>query len=139
MKSKFMASDTYVRGFVLQNELIRRKRTTDDEIDTTFSQQITAGRYQLHSARLSDKQENSIESSYLSRTIRLTSQFFNQRIIEKALMCSESNFFRFNNLRQHIPGIRSVDELIDEYLPKYEIQYLYQEGKDIDDLDAREN
>ena len=23
MKSKFMASDTYVRGFVLQNELIR--------------------------------------------------------------------------------------------------------------------
>ena len=138
MKSKFMASDTYVRGFVLQNELIRRKRTTDDEIDTTFNQQITAGRYQLHSARLSDKQENSIESSYLSRTIRLTSQFFNRRIIEKALMCSENNFFRFSNLRQHIPGIKSVDELIDEYLPKYEIQYLYQEGKDIDDLDARE-
>ena len=53
-------------------------------------------------------------------------------------MCSENNFFRFSNLRQHIPGIKSVDELIDEYLPKYEIQYLYQEGKDIDDLDARE-
>ena len=44
-------------------------------------------------------------------------------------MCSENNFFRFSNLRQHIPGIKSVDELIDEYLPKYEIQYCIKKAK----------
>jgi type III restriction enzyme len=53
-------------------------------------------------------------------------------------MSSENNFFRFNNLKNHIVGIKSIDELINQYLPLYEIKYSYSEGKDIYQLEAHE-
>lgn len=138
MKSKFMASETYRCGVVLVNSIIKRVRTTDEEIDTTFNQPIKASRYRLQSAGLSDREQNNYEASQLSRHIRMTDEFFSRRIIEKALFKAENNFFRFNNLQNHIPGIHSIDELIDNYLPKYDIAYFYQDGKDIYNLDAKE-
>lgn len=138
MKTRFMASETYRRGVVLVNSITKRLRTTDDEIDTTFNQPIIAGHYRLQSAGLTDREQNGYEASQLSRHIRITDEFFSRRIIEKALFQAENNFFRFNNLRKHIPGISSVDELVDNYLTQYDIQYFYQTGKDIDDLSADE-
>lgn len=138
MKSQFMASDTYRRGVVFVNHITKRLRTTDDEIDTTFNQTINAERYRLHSAGLTDHEQNAHEASKLTRNIRMTDEFFDRRIIEKALFQAENNFFRFNNLCKHIPGIKSVDELIDKYLPQYDINYSYQQGKDIYELSADE-
>lgn len=138
MKTQFMASETYRRGMILQNDMIYRKKTTADEIDTTFNQPINAGKYQISSADLSDKEQNRREASYLSRSISLTSEFFNRRIIEKALIRAEGGFFRFSNIRHHIVGIKTVDELIDKYLPMYDIKYWYADGKDIYTLNPDE-
>ena len=51
-------SETYQKGFVLTNCQIYRKKTTDEEIDTTFNKIIKASNYNLHSTGISDKDQN---------------------------------------------------------------------------------
>jgi type III restriction enzyme len=87
---------------------------------------------------LSDYEQNQQIASQKTKVIRITDEFFAEPIIRKALVSAEANFFRHNNLVQHIPDLKTVDELIEKYLPKYEITYTYEDGKDIGLLNAQE-
>jgi type III restriction enzyme len=138
LKQKFLESDTYKKGFVLVNQTIKRTRTKDDEINTTFNRIIKAGSYHLRAKGLSDFEQNQMIAAQKVDDIRITDEYFSLPIIRKALMSAEGNFFRFNNLREHIVGINTIDELIEEYLPLYEIKYTYEEGKNIHQLNATE-
>ncbi|BAW80713.1 type III site-specific deoxyribonuclease [Candidatus Nitrosoglobus terrae] len=139
MKQKFLESDTYRKGFVLVNHPIKRTKTTDEEIDTTFKHTIKANSYRLQARGLSDREENQIIAGQKTqKIITITEQYFPLPIIRKALVSAEGHFFRFNNLCEHIKGIETIDILISEYLPKYEIQYTYENGKSIDELDPHE-
>jgi type III restriction enzyme len=138
MKEQFLASATYKKGFVLVNQTIKRQRTTDDEIDTTFNKIIKAGLYNLRSTGLSDFEKNRDIASYKVDEISITEEYFSLPIIRKALISAEGNFFRFNNLREHIPEIKSIDEIIEQYLPLYKIKYSYEEGKSISQLNPSE-
>ncbi len=138
MKQKFLDSDTYKKGFVLVNHTEKRTKTLGDEIDTTFNRIIKAGSYNLRAMGLSDFEQNQIIAGQKVEVIQITDKYFPLPIIRKALVSAESNFFRFNNLREHIVGINSVDELIEKYLPLYEIKYTYEEGKGIDQLSPTE-
>lgn len=134
LKSDFMNSETYKKGFVLVNQQEFRNKTTDSEIDTTFKREIKASAYQLHAGSLTDKQQNQIQAEVNHKTIDLTEEYFSRPVLKKALVATEGNFFRFNYLREHIVGLDSMDELIDNYLPLYQIRYSYTEDKDIHDL-----
>ncbi len=138
LKSEFLNSETYKKGFVLVNQQLHRSKTTDTEIDATFRREIKASTYRLYTRSLTDKEQNSIQAGIQYKTIHLTDEYFSPLIIRKALMLAENNFFRFNHLKNHIVGIESIDELIEKYLPLYEIKYSYSEGKDIDQLEAHE-
>lgn len=138
MKQKFLDSDTYKKGFVLVNHTEKRTKTLGDEIDTTFNRIIKAGSYNLRAMGLSDFEQNQIIAGQKTEIIRITDEYFPMPIIRKALVSAESNFFRFNNLCEHIVGIQTIDELIEKYLPKYEIKYTYEEGKGISQLSPTE-
>lgn len=138
LKPKFMASETYQKGVVLVNREVYRKKVSDEEIDTTFSQPIIATSYRIQSADMSDRAQNAAEASHQSTTIQITPEYFDRAIIEKALIRAENNFFRFNNLRRHLPQIQSVDDLIEMCLPKYQITYRYEAGKEIENLSPYE-
>lgn len=138
MKQKFLDSDTYKKGFVLVNHTEKRTKTKGDEIDTTFNRIIKAGSYNLRAMGLSDFEQNQIIAGQKVDVIHITDEYFSMPIIRKALVSAESNFFRFNNLREHIVGINTVDELIEKYLPLYEIKYTYEEGKGISQLSPTE-
>lgn len=138
MKQKFLESDTYKKGFVLVNHTEKRTKTLGDEVDTTFKRIIKAGLYNLRARGLSDFEQNQIIAGQKVDIIRITEEYFPIQIIRKALVASENNFFRFNNLCHHIVGIKTVDELIEEYLPLYEIKYTYEEGKGIHQLNSTE-
>lgn len=138
MKEHFLASDTYKKGFVLVNHAVRRNKTTEDEIDTTFNRVIKAGLYNLRATGLSDFEQNQITASYKVDEIRVTEEYFPLPIIRKALISAEANFFRFNNLSEHIKEIQSIDDLIEKYLPLYNITYTYEEGKGISQLSPTE-
>lgn len=138
LKQKFLDSETYKKGFVLVNHNEKRTKTKGEEIDTTFKRVIKAGSYNLRTMGLTDFEQNQIIAGQKVDTIRITEGFFSLPIIRKALMAAESNFFRFNNLCEHIVGIKTVDELIEKYLPLYEIKYTYEEGKSIVQLSPTE-
>jgi type III restriction enzyme len=138
MKEKFLESETYKKGFVLVNQTVKRNKTTDEEIDTTFNRVIKAGLYNLRSRGLSDYEQNQIIDGYKVDTVRITDDCFPLPVIHKALVSAEGNFFRFNNLREHIRGINSTDDLIEKYLPLYEIKYTYEKGKGISQLNPSE-
>ncbi len=138
LKENFLKSDTYKKGFVLVNHTEKRDKTTDDDIDTTFNRVIKAGSYNLRSGSLSDAEENQRIESQKTRMIHITEEYFSRPTLYKALISAENNFFRFENIREHVIGIESVDELINTYLPLYEIKYSYEEGKDINQLNAQE-
>lgn len=138
MKEKFLGSDTYKKGFVLVNRTEKRQRTSNDDIDTTFRRIIKASSYNLRSASLTDAEQNEMIASQKIKIIRITEEFFSLPIIYKALVASESNFFRFQNLQGHLVDISTIDELVQKYLPLYEIKYTYEEGKDINLLNPQE-
>ncbi len=138
LKQHFLESDTYKKGFVLVNQTQKRIKTTNEEIDTTFNRTIKAGLYNLRTRSLSDYEQNQQIASQKNKVIRITNEFFAEPIIRKALVSAEANFFRYNNLVHHLPNLKTVDELITEYLPKYEITYTYEDGKDIGLLNAQE-
>lgn len=138
LKQKFLESETYKKGFVLVNHTVKRTKTTDEEIDTTFNRTIKAGLYNLRARALSDYEQNQQIAAQKTKVIRITDEFFAEPIIRKALVSAEANFFRYNNLVQHIPDLKTVDELIEKYLPRYEITYTYEDGKDIGLLNAQE-
>lgn len=138
LKQHFLESETYKKGFVLVNHMQKRTKTTDEEIDTTFNRTIKAGLYNLRARALSDYEQNQQIANQKTKVIRITDEFFAEPIIRKALVSAEANFFRFNNLRHHIPELQTVDELMSTYLPKYAITYTYEDGKDIGLLNAQE-
>lgn len=138
LKQKFLDSDTYKKGFVLVNKSEKRTKTLSEEIDATFNKKIIARAYNLRSVGLSDIEQNQIIAGQKVEVIRLTEEYFSLPIIRKALVSAEGNFFRYNNLSNHIVGIASIDELIEKYLPQYEIKYTYEEGKSIAQLSPKE-
>lgn len=138
LKQKFLDSETYKNGFVLVNHTEKRTKTLGEEIDTTFNRIIKAGSYNLRARGLSDNEKNQLVAGQKTETISITERYFSLPIIRKALVSAEANFFRFNNLSEHIVGIKTTDELIEKYLPKYEIKYTYEEGKGISQLSASE-
>lgn len=138
LKQHFLESQTYKKGFVLVNQTKKRTKTTDEEIDTTFNRNIKAGLYNLRSRALSDNEQNQQIANQKTNVIHITEEFFSEPIIRKSLVSAEANFFRFNNLVQHLPELKTVDELISEYLPKFEITYTYEDGKDIHSLNPQE-
>jgi len=134
LKQAFLESQTYQKGFVLVNKPVKRTKTLGTEIDTTFKSVIKVGAYNLQARGLSDFEQNQIVAGQKVHTIAITEEYFSLPVIRKALVAAEANFFRINNLREHIIGIRSVDELIKTYLPLYQIKYAYEEGKSIYEL-----
>lgn len=108
MKEKFLASETYKKGFVLVNQTVKRTKTKGEEVDTTFNRIIKAGSYNLRARGLSDAEQNQIIAGKKVDVIRITEEFFPLPIIRKALVSAEANFFRFNNLCEHIVGILSL-------------------------------
>ncbi|ELA08233.1 Type III site-specific deoxyribonuclease [Moraxella macacae 0408225] len=138
LKPEFMQSATYQHGFVLVNQQEYRKRTTADEVQKTFNHKIKADNYTVREQALSDKQNNNNDEQKFITDIKLTTEFFSRHMIQKALILAENNFFRFNNLVQHIVDLPSIDYLIDEYLPQYDIEYSYSVGKEIYNLSAHE-
>ncbi len=138
LKQKFLESETYKKGFVLVNRTIKRSKIKGEEIDTTFKRVIKAGLYNLHARGLSDFEQNQIVAGQKTDVIHISNEYFPTPIIRKALVSAEGNFFRFNNLSEHLVGIKTVDELIEKYLPLYEIKYTYEEGKGINQLSPAE-
>ena len=138
LKKKFLASETYKKGFVLVNKKEKRMKTGADELDTTFNRVIKAGAYNLKVADLSDADQNQIIANQKTDTIHITEKYFSRPIIQKALISAENNFFRFNNLKQYLVELRTIDGLIDKLLPQYEIAYIHEKGKEIDNLTAKE-
>lgn len=138
MKQNFLDSETYKKGFVLVNHTVKRTRTTDDEVDTTFNRIIKAGLYNLRATGLSDFEQNQIAAGYKVDEICVNEEYFPMPVIRKALVSAEGNFFRFNNLRENIKGLNTIDELIEKYLPLYKIKYTYEEGKSINQLNPTE-
>lgn len=138
MKESFKNSETYQHGFILANRQIFRKKTTDEEIDATFNKVITASNYNLRAAGMSDREQNQQIAALMTDEIRITFNYFSRQIIEKALMAAENGFFRYENIRKHIVGMKSVDDLIENYLPLFVIKYTYEEGKSISSLTAEE-
>ena len=104
MKQRFLESETYKKGFVLVNQTEKRKKTTGDDIDTTFRRIIKASTYNLRSGGLSDREQNQMIASQHTKEIHITEEFFSRPIIYKALMSSENDFFRFDNLHTEYPG-----------------------------------
>ena len=138
LKPDFLESETYKKGFVLVNQQLYRSKTTDTEIEATFNKSIKANIYKLYTRNLTDLEQNKNLAKIKYKTIYITEEYFSPLIIRKALMTAENNFFRFNNLKNHIVGLKSIDELIENYLPLYKIEYGYSENKDIDKLEAQE-
>ncbi|MDR1942093.1 MAG: DEAD/DEAH box helicase family protein [Endomicrobium sp.] len=138
MKEKFIESKTYKIGFVLVNRLEKRLKTSAEEIDKTFKKVVKAASYHLHARALSDKEQNEQIASLSVKEISISENFFSRQIIEKALVRAENGFFRFNNLKNHIVGITTINELIEKYLPLYQIKYFYEAGKEIENLRAEE-
>lgn len=138
LKPSFMQSHTYKNGFVLVNEQQFRPKTTDDDINNAFNREIKAHSYRLHQRGLTNIEQNKHQANIKSKTIYLKEPHFSREIIRKALSCAENGFFRFNNITQHIADLKSLDVLIDEYLPKYQIIYSYEHGKDINELKPNE-
>lgn len=138
LKDEFMQSDTYKNGFVLINEQEYRKRTTEDEVQKTFTGTIKASHYKLHARTLTDKENNKKLVNSRTMAIKLSEAFFSRAMLQKALVMAENNFFRFNNLTRHIVDLNSIDDLIDTYLPMYDIEYHYSDDKNIHSLTAHE-
>lgn len=138
LKNDFMKSQTYQKGFVLVNSQEYRSKNKDSDIDLTFKRQIIASPYQLHANALTDKEQNKALSAMKYKSIKITPEYFSEHLLRKALVSAENNFFRLNNLKNHIIGISSIDEMVDDYLPMYDIQYGYIHGKDIHELSTDE-
>lgn len=138
LKDSFIQSQTYQNGFVLVNEQEYRKKTDEDDIDNAFNKPLKAGSYRLHSRGLTDKEQNQRQASIQTKDIQLTDKYFSKALIRKALIGAENGFFRFKNIKNHITDLDSIDTLINDYLPKYQIVYSYETGKDIDELTPNE-
>ncbi|OOR85307.1 DEAD/DEAH box helicase family protein [Moraxella canis] len=138
LKPQFLQSQTYQKGFVLINRQEYRSKNTQDEINLTFDRQINASSYQLHARTLTDKEQNKALATVRYKSIKILPEYFSRQLLYKALIRAENGFFRLNNLKKHIIGITSIDEMIDTYLPMYDIKYSYEQGKDIDSLSADE-
>lgn len=138
LKEHFLQSDTYQKGFVLVNQLEYRSKNKDSEIQATFHKEIIAKNYELTTRTLTDKENNAQLANISYADIRITPEYFSEHLLKKALIIAENNFFRINNLKKHIIGIKSLDEMISTYLPKYQVKYSYSKGKDIHHLSADE-
>lgn len=138
LKNSFMQSQTYQNGFVLVNEQEYRKKTDKNDIDNAFNKPLKAGSYRLHSRGLTDKEQNKTQAHIKVKNIQLTDEYFSKALIRKALVGAENGFFRFKNIKNHITDLDSIDTLINDYLPKYQIVYSYEAGKDIDELTPNE-
>ena len=69
--------------------------------------------------------KNRYTASLATDIIRIDENSFSEVVIRKALMAAENDFFRFENIKKHIVGLDSIDTLIKEYLPRFEIKYTY--------------
>ena len=70
LKSEFLNSETYKKGFVLVNQQLYRSKTTDTEIDATFKREIKASTYRLYTRSLTDKEQNKIPTIWSFPGIR---------------------------------------------------------------------
>lgn len=138
LKDRFLQSETYQKGFVLVNQQEYRSKNKDSEIEATFNREIIARSYQVYSRTLTDRENNQNQASLIHKDIKITSEYFSEHLIRKALILAENNFFRISNLKKHIIGIQSIDEMLDNYLPRYQVRYTYIKGKDITELSSQE-
>lgn len=138
MKPEFTKSDTYRNGIVLGNKLVYRKHTPQEEIDTTVKQSIVVIKYQHRVASMTDKEQDGIEASQHPMQIRIDDRYFSYPMIRKALVVSENGFFSFKNLRKHLPDIKSIDDFIYGALKEFRIEYRYDEGHELENLEANQ-
>jgi type III restriction enzyme len=138
MKPHFLASETYKRGFVLQNRTEKRQRTTEDEKKETFDKIITVSSYDLYARGLTDREENKNLAEKKVGEIGFTEDFFSIHILRKALVRAENGFFRFENLREHITDLASIDDFISRELRRYTIEYFFDAEKEIFRLSPHE-
>ena len=137
MKSSFLASETYERGFVLVNKTEKRKRTTEEEKNDTFDKIITISSYELRARGLTDREENRLIAEQKVGEINIAVDF-SIHILRKALIRAENGFFRFAALKKHITDLESIDEFVMNHLSRYGIKFMYEPGKEIENLSPHE-
>lgn len=133
MKPSFLSSDTYRKWFVLINKTEKRQKTTESEKEETFDKIITISSYELLARWLTDREENQNLAEQKVWEISILTDF-SIHILRKALVRAENGFFRFENLRNHIVDLESIDEFITNHLSRYTIKFMYEKGKEISSL-----
>lgn len=128
LKETFQISETYKNGFVLVNSPEKRnKEITKTEEEKIFSKTLEIRETGLYFEVISDMERNRQESNMKTSKFRLTEQFgFNKWLIESALYYYKNKFFHFNNLKKHIIELENMTDFIENFLPKYEFLYRYQ-------------
>jgi type III restriction enzyme len=137
MKDNFINSKTYKKGFIFVNKTENRPKLTESDIEEVFSKPLEVSYYQLYGDGLTDKEENQIQAQKRIGNINIVKDF-EDNIIKKALLRAENNFFRFKNLSKQVNNIESIDDFIRESLRRYKINYYYEHGKEVNNLDPQE-
>ena len=136
MKEGFLSSDTYKNGFVLVNKIENRSSTTEDEKKDAFDRVLEIKPFELFGEVLGDTERNQKVAAMDVDTFKITDM--GRGIIKKALFQAENGFFRFNTLKNHLPGIHSMDAFIDDALSRYTISYTYERTKPLESLEYGE-
>lgn len=119
------------------NKTEKRKRTTEEEKNDTFDKIITISSYELRARGLTDREENRLIAEQKVGEINIAVDF-SIHILRKALVRAENGFFRFAALKKHITDLESIDEFVMNHLSRYGIKFMYEPGKEIENLSPHE-
>ena len=59
-------------------------------------------------------------------------------MMKKALVAAENGFFRFDNLKEHVTYVESIDHFIETALSRYTVEYRHEKGKGFESLNREE-
>ena len=141
LKEGFKNSQTYKKGFVLQNDVRDKTKITEHEEAHRFNEPIDIKKLvRVRRYEPQTRQFNIVDTEHIKRPIKRTDDFFiknafSSLVLKKALMRAENGFFRFNNLQKHIPNLKSIDDFIKNGLTPYKFNYSYYGGKEYDKIE----
>lgn len=138
LKNIFKNSETYKNGFVLVNSLEKRQKPKiDKNEEQSFEKILQIKDYSISVTDLSDREKYDQEASLRSASFSLTEEFgFNKWFWRSALYYYKNKFFRFENLKEHFLELESMDDFIENFLPKYQLAYRF-DKEEITKLDIR--
>ena len=135
LKDSFKESQTYKKGFVLQNSVEKRVISTEHEEAYKFNGVIDIRRVlQIRKYKAIMKNFDAMNEQDAEKVKKRTDDLFlknvfSRGLLRKALMRAENGFFRLSNLSEHIPNLKDIDDFIDSGLTHYKITYYYHEDK----------